>query len=472
MQDIDLQTQVTHGAIIDNRYQILELIHPGYNEILTKAIDKTLDNEVIFLKIFHITSDTSKDDLERFEREVVISRKLSHPNIAPVFDIGKYDSCYRYISLAAAKGTDLETHQNNNKGKISFNIALDIVYRLCNALNHAHENGILHRSINPSNIYVEIENDQLKNLKILNFGFGKLIGSNLSLTKTGEIVGLSPYTAPEQIRGEILDQRADLYSIGILAYELLSGEKASLQSQEPCILKAMTLGDSLPSLSTLNKDTPKWVEDLVNKATASDKTKRFNTAKEMRDFILSHSCPQNNLSDKSSNFIKKIKSLLTKKHLAIVFLSLIVTCLLFLSISSIVNSKKDLPEFEMESSKKIFSAIINQNEPEVYRLLKEGVNPHLRDSTQTPILITAVKTEQANIAYTILSKKAETISDVDLEGKTALIHAVISKNLELVKLLINFNADPSFKDMKNKSAMDYAEEQNNEMIKNLLLKKK
>lgn len=471
MQNIDLHSDVSHGAIIDNRYQVLELIHPGQQEILTKAIDKTLDNEIIFLKVFHITRETAPEDLERFEQEVRISRKLSHPNIARIFDIGTFDSHYRYITQANVRGVDIETFVSANKASLTLEICLDIIYRLCNAVSHAHEQGILHRNISDTNVYIDVAEGALKHLTLMNFGHGKLIGSNLSLTKTGEVIGLSTYTAPEQIRGERIDERADIYSIGMLAYELLTGEKPSLQTQQPLILRAMTVGDSLPAVSTINKKIPSWVDTLVQKAVASDREERFKSARDMRDYILSHTKRKSSASTKRSVrelFLKSVQSKISKKQiLGMGVFSFLAACLSF-AIFLGVFEKPEVPEAERESSRKMFAAIYSKDEPAVYRLLKEGVNPHLKNAEATPLLVLSAQVSQTNIAYTILSKDPSTITDIDIEGRTALIHAVLHKQHELVKLCMNFKADPHFKDMHNKSALDYAKELKDDALVKLL----
>ncbi|MCX7871709.1 MAG: protein kinase [Verrucomicrobiae bacterium] len=242
--------------------EIVELIGRGGMGFVYKARQPHLDRYVA-LKI--LPDKLARDPLfaERFNREGRVLAKLSHPNIVAIYDFGQAGEFY-YLLMEYVDGVNLR--QAMNLGRFSPSEALKIVPKICEALQYAHEHGILHRDIKPENILIDAHG----NVKITDFGIAKLVGDQqkeITLTGTGVALGTPHYMAPEQIESPTkVDQRADIYSLGVVFYEMLTGE-LPLGRFEP------------PSART---PVPKEVDEVVFKSLEKDKEKRFKSAQEVK----------------------------------------------------------------------------------------------------------------------------------------------------------------------------------------------
>ena len=200
--------------------EILELIGQGGMGIVYKARQPRLDR-VVALKILPLESGRDPTFAERFAREARALARLNHPHIVAIYDFGEVDGLY-YFLMEHVDGVDLR--QLERSGRLSPEQALSIVPRICDALQYAHEEGIVHRDIKPGNILI----DKKGRVKIADFGLAKLVGNapgDLSLTGAGQFMGTPHYMAPEQInRPKQVDHRADIYSLGVVFYEMLTGE--------------------------------------------------------------------------------------------------------------------------------------------------------------------------------------------------------------------------------------------------------
>lgn len=242
--------------------EIIELIGKGGMGFVYKARQPHLDRFVA-LKI--LPDKLARDPLfaERFNREGRVLAKLNHPNIVSIYDFGQAGDFY-YLLMEYVDGVNLR--QAMQLGKFSPSEALRIVPKICEALQYAHEHGILHRDIKPENILIDAQG----NVKITDFGIAKLIGEqkkDITLTGTGTVLGTPHYMAPEQIETpNKVDQRADIYSLGVVFYEMLTGE-LPLGRFEP------------PSART---PVSKEVDEVVFKSLERDKEKRFRSAQEVK----------------------------------------------------------------------------------------------------------------------------------------------------------------------------------------------
>ncbi|MGC8885708.1 MAG: protein kinase domain-containing protein [Verrucomicrobiia bacterium] len=242
--------------------EIIELIGKGGMGFVYKARQPNLDRFVA-LKI--LPNKLARDPLfaERFNREGRVLAKLNHPNIVAIYDFGQAGEFY-YLLMEYVDGLNLR--QAMQLGKFSPTEALRIVPQICEALQYAHLQGILHRDIKPENILIDAQG----NVKITDFGIAKLIGEHkkdITLTGTGTVLGTPHYMAPEQIETpNKVDQRADIYSLGVVFYEMLTGE-LPLGRFEP------------PSAKT---PVSKAVDEVVFKSLERDKEKRFKSAQEVK----------------------------------------------------------------------------------------------------------------------------------------------------------------------------------------------
>lgn len=221
---IKIQQEEAEGSkasaiLSDPRFTIIEEINRGSMGIIFKAQDKTLEEEVA-LKVLNDYLCADPSAVERFKREARAAKKLSHPYIVRIHDL--YESGNkRFISMEYIKGTDLKTILADGEGNAGIDEDQLIYYflQLCDALSYAHNLNIIHRDIKPANVMITTDN----NVKITDFGIAKILKSDDSTKSGTAVIGTPLYMAPEQITGEGVDARTDIYSLGIMMYELISG---------------------------------------------------------------------------------------------------------------------------------------------------------------------------------------------------------------------------------------------------------
>ena len=236
-----------------------------------KVIDRVLENEVVVLKFIHPHLVDDQSLIKRFRHEVLIARKLSHRHIVTVYDFGSSDDGYTYLSMEYVEGVSLgERLRDPNAKPFSFDNIVKVLLSVAKGLSYAHQENVIHRDLKPDNIM--IRSDGL--VQITDFGLAQAVRSNNELTKTGEVVGSLCYMSPEQIVKDQLDTRSDIYSLGIIAFELLTGERP-YYSESWYQLAKMQLEDPFPSISQKVPEVPSWYEDFV--FVALKKTESFVT---------------------------------------------------------------------------------------------------------------------------------------------------------------------------------------------------
>ncbi|HMO17612.1 MAG TPA: protein kinase [Oligoflexia bacterium] len=457
------------GALIDDRYEICDLLDSSEQEMIFMVKDRILDSSENLLKVFIVNENTTRKQLERFRAEVIITRRLSHPNIAGIYDLGRFKERYFYITQEASKGIPLSEILKKQTGSgLPVMQVLEITYQILHALSEIHKKGVLHRNINPQNILVEYDNDNISRVVLTHFGYGKILGFDMGLTKTGDPRhGNTAYMSPEQIRGDEIDQRSDLYSIGMLAYSLLAGinleneiTKGSSHEKEQLNMAALGLQIKKPIIQEEVPDTPEWFSKLLNKLIEHRKNERPENAEFVLEEILSNTPVRNKKKKEDKIRSANIGPLSFNRNAAIALSIFTILCsigipfhgeILNLSINSL-NSEK----INDSKAEKLAEAIKKEDEPLVFRLLKEGADPRSKDASGRPLIILAAETGNAHIAYTILSENSSGINDTDQNGVTPLIAAVKADNMALINLMLQHGADPTLKDESGKSACDYS----------------
>lgn len=261
------------------RYKIISELGKGSMGLVYKAHDAKI-NRMVAIKTIRL-SDEFDDDViqeikERFFREAEIAGKLSHPSIVTIYDIGD-DKDLTYIAMEYIEGKDLE--QSIRKDNLlPFKNVLDVVIKIAEALDFAHKAEVIHRDIKPANVM--LLNDGL--IKVTDFGIAKAISS--SRTKTGVILGTPNYMSPEQIMGQKIDSRSDIFSLGVLFFQLLTGELPFHGENLSGLLYQITQVKH-PSPRNHNARIPKVCEQIIDKALAKDPKKRFKTAGDMARVI-------------------------------------------------------------------------------------------------------------------------------------------------------------------------------------------
>jgi len=258
-------------TLFDGRYRIVRKLGAGGMATVYLAEDQDLGRGVA-IKILNERHANDEQFVERFRREAKNAAGLSHPNIVSVFDRGEAEGTY-YIAMEHLKGRNLK-ELLGARGPAPVHIAVDIARQVLAALGHAHENGIVHRDIKPHNVMI----DDDRRVKVTDFGIARAGASQM--TEAGSIVGTAQYLSPEQARGAQVDQRSDLYSVGVVLYELLSG-KVPFTGESPVEIAMKHLSDTPPPPSELNPDVPEELDKIVMRALAKDPARRYQSAEEM-----------------------------------------------------------------------------------------------------------------------------------------------------------------------------------------------
>jgi len=261
------------------RYEILSVLGKGSMGLVYKAQDPKI-NRLVAIKTIRF-SDEFEEDLiqeikERFFREAEIAGQLSHPSIVTIHDVGE-DGDLTYMAMEFLEGEDLDKFIT--KGNLlSFRRVLDVIAKIADALDYAHKANVIHRDIKPANVML-LKNG---NIKVTDFGIAKAISS--SRTKTGVILGTPNYMSPEQIMGQKIDLRSDIFSVGVLFYQLITGELPFHGDNLSGLLYQITQIKH-PSPRSYNPKIPGICEQILDKALAKDPNKRFRNAGEMARVI-------------------------------------------------------------------------------------------------------------------------------------------------------------------------------------------
>ena len=248
------------GSLIAARYEIDIKLGAGATSAVYRARDKALNNSVCAIKIIDSKNLNSASDLERFRNEVVVTRKLTHPNIVRTFEYGKTESGQLFITMEYVAGKSLESLIVGSKedGLISTAEIIFYLFSVAAGLESAHESKIIHRDLKPANILVSKDGE----VKVTDFGLAKQKELDLKLTNDGECVGTPAYMSPEQLQGFEIDYRSDVYSFGILAYELITGE-LPFKGLDWFSLGKSIVTEPIPQIDSQKQKTPLWLCDFV-----------------------------------------------------------------------------------------------------------------------------------------------------------------------------------------------------------------
>lgn len=240
------------------------------------AHDMILDRDVA-VKILRLDFAENDEFIRRFHREAQSATSLVHPNIVSIYDVGEEDSIY-YIVMEYVEGQTLKQYIQQHS-PVPVDTALDIMKQLLSAISHAHQHHIVHRDIKPHNILV----DRLGNVKITDFGIAMALSST-SITQTNSVLGSVHYLSPEQARGGMANKKSDIYSLGIVMFELLTG-RLPFSGESAVSIALKHLQSETPSLRRWNPSIPQSVENIVLKATAKDPFHRYENVEDMEEDI-------------------------------------------------------------------------------------------------------------------------------------------------------------------------------------------
>ncbi len=259
------------GTLFDGRYQVVRKLGAGGMANVYLAEDQELGRRVA-IKILNERHANDDQFVERFRREAKNAAALSHPNIVSIYDRGEAEGTY-YIAMEYLDGRSLK-ELILSRGPAPLNVTIEYVRQILSALRFAHRHGIVHRDIKPHNVLVDAEG----RVKVTDFGIARAGASEM--TEAGSIVGTAQYLSPEQARGTAVDQRSDLYSLGIVFYELLTGT-LPFNGDTPVEIAMKHLSQTPQPPSQLRPELPHDLDLVVTRALAKDPDDRYQTAEEM-----------------------------------------------------------------------------------------------------------------------------------------------------------------------------------------------
>ncbi|WP_301108928.1 Stk1 family PASTA domain-containing Ser/Thr kinase [Sporosarcina sp.] len=271
------------GRRIGQRYEIIRVIGDGGMSRVYLAHDIILDRDVA-IKVLHYDFANEEELKKRFQREALSATSLTHPHIVNIFDVGQEDELH-YLVMEYIPGRTLKEYIHTH-GALSAEHAVSIMLQLVSAISHAHHNGIVHRDIKPQNVLMNGEDD----VKITDFGIAMALNSTAH-TKTNSVIGTVHYLSPEQARGGMATKRSDIYSLGIVFYELLTG-KLPFSAETAVAIALKHLQEETPSVREQLPEIPQSVENVILKATAKDANYRYDTADDMYNDLLTILSPE------------------------------------------------------------------------------------------------------------------------------------------------------------------------------------
>lgn len=259
-------------TIFAKRYEILDNLGEGGMADVYLAFDTILKRDVA-IKILRGSLSKDPITLMRFQREASAISKLSHPNVVDVYDVGEFKD-HHYIVMEYVRGRTLK-QLIAQRGALHKEEALDIMKQLTMAIQHAHEHNIIHRDVKPQNVLVKDDGT----VKITDFGIA-MVHDSLSLTQGESILGSAHYLAPETTRGEAPTKQVDIYALGIVFYELLSGT-VPFKGDNAYQIATKHLHDPMPLIRDFNPTLPQTIENVIQRACVKDKNSRYTSTKEM-----------------------------------------------------------------------------------------------------------------------------------------------------------------------------------------------
>ena len=265
-------SEFSPGAVFARKYRIIEVLGQGGMGRVFKVFDREVE-ESIALKVIKSEIAADKNIIRRFRNELKVARRISHKNVCRMFDLNREGDTY-FITMEYVSGEDLKSSLRRT-GFLGVRKAVLIMRQVCEGLAEAHRKGIVHRDLKPQNIMIDKEG----NARIMDFGIARTIEAK-GLTNSGGLVGTPEYMSPEQVEGKEVDSRSDIYSLGTILYELVTG-RVPFEGNTPMsvALKHVTAAPLEPR--KLNGQIPEAISRVILKCMAKERTDRFQTVEDL-----------------------------------------------------------------------------------------------------------------------------------------------------------------------------------------------
>ncbi len=267
------------GMRLGKRYEIVQMLGEGGMGAVYKARDLELDR-LVALKVIRPELAIHEEILQRFKQELILARKITQKNVIRIFDLGEADGV-KFITMEFIEGKDL-TSLIKEKGRLSFEECADVIFQVCTALDAAHSEGVVHRDLKPQNIMVETSG----RIIVMDFGIARTMEQGAGMTQTGALIGTPDYMSPEQVMGEHVDARSDLFTLGIIFYQLLVGQLPyKADTIQGAMFKRTREKPRVPA--EVDPNVPALLSDITVKCMQMDPAQRYQTALEIQRDIVS-----------------------------------------------------------------------------------------------------------------------------------------------------------------------------------------
>jgi serine/threonine protein kinase/tetratricopeptide (TPR) repeat protein len=264
--------ELTTGSTFAGRYQVIEKLAKGGMGIVYKVYDKKI-NEKIALKLINVDTETDQETIKRFKNELKLARKISHRNVCRMYYLGE-ERGLNYITMEFVPGEDLKSSLIR-MGPLGAAKAIFIAKQICEGLAEAHGLGVVHRDLKPQNIMV----DRKGNARIMDFGIARSLRAE-GITDTGVVIGTAEYMSPEQVEGKEVDQRSDIYSLGVIMYEMATG-KVPFEGNIALSIALKHTTEKPKNPREINDQIPEELSDVILKCMQKNKERRYQKVEEL-----------------------------------------------------------------------------------------------------------------------------------------------------------------------------------------------
>jgi eukaryotic-like serine/threonine-protein kinase len=265
-------TALQPGAVLAERYQIVKLLGEGGMGAVYRAHDRELDR-VVALKVIRPELARNAQVLQRFKQELILARQITHRNIIRIFDLGQAEGT-RFITMEFIEGEDL-SQILAHRGKLPAPEAAGIIAQVARGLEAAHSEGVVHRDLKPQNIMIDAQGKA----SVMDFGIARSMDAS-NMTRTGALMGTPTYMSPEQAQGQKVDARSDLYMLGIIFYELLTGNPP-FEAKHPMATLVRRLKEKPKPPIEVEPSIPKALNEMVLKMLGTKPEERYQSATEL-----------------------------------------------------------------------------------------------------------------------------------------------------------------------------------------------
>jgi serine/threonine-protein kinase len=430
------------GKILGNRYQVVEKIGDGGTAFVFMGLDNLLNRNVT-IKVLRPEYVSDQDFVRRFRREAQAAASLSHPNIVSIYDVG-YEEGIHYIVMEYIKGQSLK-ELIEEMGHLPVRMAADYACQIAHALQNAHRHGIIHRDVKPHNMLISEEG----RVKVADFGIAQAVTSS-TVTYDGAILGSVHYFSPEHARGGQTGEKSDIYSLGVVLYEMLTG-RVPYDGDSPVSVAVKHIHEPFPDPQKLNAQLPPIINKIIHKAVEKEPEKRYQSAREMSDELsawlqgraVKSSVPRSQISQPAPPAEKpnKVKKKLTPWHWAGIALLVLLLAGIIIGISQLRNilvvPEVQVPDVTGESASRAAAILKDVGlESRITDEMPSDIIPSGHVLRQTPSAgRTVKKTREIEL---ILSTGLDLVEIEDVIGKTELEATLI---LEGKGFVINVETD-------------------------------